>query len=54
MTSARGDAPLLHHPFTRDGRTVTYSPTEIDAVHDVVGTALRRRLGDAKVDFVHG
>lgn len=54
MTSARGDTPLLHHPFTRDGRTITYSPLEIDAVHAVVGTALRSRLGDAKVDFVHG
>ncbi len=54
MRVARGDTPVLHHPFTRTGGVVTYRDTEIGAVHEVVGAVLRSRLGDAKVDFIHG
>lgn len=54
IAAARADSPIVHHPFHRSGRLMTYSPAEIDAVHRFVGAELARRLPSEKVAFVHG
>lgn len=53
VAHARGDSPILHHPFARAGSLVTYTPAEIEAVHEVIGEKLRCRLGEDRVTFVH-
>ena len=54
MTAARADSPVLHYPFERAHRVVTYSAAERESVDRLVGSSLRRWLGDEKVGVVHG
>jgi spore photoproduct lyase len=51
---ARGDSPILHHPFDRSDSLATYTASEIDAIRDFFEPRLVDRFGAENVSFVHG
>ncbi|MFP4549710.1 MAG: radical SAM protein [Spirochaetales bacterium] len=54
MQAARGDTPILHHPFTREGSLRTYTSAEIDAIRSLMEPKLIRLFGPERVAFIHG
>jgi len=54
MQRARGDSPILHHPFSHSGSLSTYSAQEIEAIREHLEPPLIERFGPERVSFVHG
>lgn len=54
IRQSRADSPLLYHPFARTDGLATYGPEDINAVHSIIGDALRSHFGEHRVSFVHG